>query len=449
MFKPCHRCSPQISLSRFRIWRGLLPLLMLSGCKAESEGSPTSGSASASSAEGSDARTSASTATLEVGSEHNGSLESVGSDGAANSSDRGASTSAPATSDASLSSPTASDVPPNVGASSGENTSFDTIAASVSTTFPSSGVDSATDTDTHLSAASTSTHEASSTASESTSSDASSDVVFPSGAPLVMLLIDGGSGVFSWRLPNGNSQGLGEFPDAWEATRATLNLLADETQVRFWPMLYRGERDGVCPNLNPLAEEPVGNNAELAELLPPSSEAFPATKQEGPLADALGAVVEKLAEYAHDGPKHLLVISDGPPGDSCTFFDAPDCNRDPVFGLVQDAFGAGIRTRMLNLGLEEGTAFAEDVSHAGDGEAVVALGQTDYCISMEAVSRGEIAEDDYATQSEYIVNWRQYARAEYLADGEGYAQQLSYSPTDAASLASAVQSYIQWVKAAP
>lgn len=276
--------------------------------------------------------------------------------------------------------------------------------------------------------------------------ESTSEVTFPTGTPLVMLVIDGSSGVFSRLFYWGGSLGFGEFPDVWEATRAALSQLSGETAVRFWPVVYRAERDGACPNLYRSEELPLASNAELDGWLPPSADAITDTKQEGPLADALSVLTEKLIEYEHEGPKHMLFISDGPPGDSCTYFDAPPCNRDPVYGIVQNLYDVGIRTRMLNLGLAEGVEFAEDVSHAGNGESVIALGQDSFCIGQEAVYRGEIASDDDAARLDYAINWREHASADYLPDGETYSQQLSYSPTDAASLADAVRNYVQWVK---
>lgn len=282
--------------------------------------------------------------------------------------------------------------------------------------------------------------------------DAASDsgvvVTFPDGSPLVMLVIDGSSGVFSTSL-YGGSTGFGEYPDVWEAMRGVLTRLSGETNVRFWPVVYRAQQSGACPNLYLSETEPVSNNAELDGWLPSSEEAVTENKQEGPLPDALAVVIEKLLAYDHSGPKHMLFLGDGPPGDSCTFFDAPPCNRDPVFGRVQDAYRAGIRTRMLNLGEEAGLAFAEDVSHAGNGERVISLQETAYCIAQEAVKSGKIDSEDYAAQSDYITNWRDHASGEYLPDGEVYAQVLSYSPTDAASLTDAVQSYLQWLKEVP
>jgi hypothetical protein len=273
-------------------------------------------------------------------------------------------------------------------------------------------------------------------------------VTFPEGTPLVMLVIDASSGVFSTLL-YGGSTGFGEYPDVWEAMRAVLSQLSGETGVRFWPVVYRAEQGGACPNLYSSEVEPVTNNAVLDGWLPPSADAVTENKQEGPLADALAVFTDKLLAYDHPGPKHMLLLGDGPPGDSCTFFDAPDCNRDPVFGIVQDVYRAGIRTRMLNFGEQAGIEFAEDVSHGGNGEPVISLQETAYCISMEAVRSGKIDSEDYAAQEDYIVNWRDHASADYLPDGEVYSGVLSYSPSDAASLTEAVASYVQWVKEAP
>lgn len=278
-------------------------------------------------------------------------------------------------------------------------------------------------------------------------SDSGAEVTFPEGTPLVMLVIDGSSGVFSTSM-YGGSTGFGEYPDVWEAMRGVLTRLAGETNVRFWPVVYRAEQTGACPNLYLSGTEPVSDNALLDGWLPPSEEAVTEDKQEGPLADALAVFIEKLLAYDHAGPKHLLFLGDGPPGDSCTFFDAPACNRDPVFGMVQEAYRAGIRTRMLNLGEEAGLEFAEDVSHAGNGERVISLQETAYCIPLEAVRSGKIDSEDYAAQYDYAVNWRDHVSGDYLPDGEAYAEVLSHSPTDAASLTDAVQSYVQWVKEA-
>ena len=72
-----------------------------------------------------------------------------------------------------------------------------------------------------------------------------------------------------------------------------------------------------------------------------------------------------------------------------------------------------------------------------------------YAAAEEAWRSGAVAPDDDATLSEYALNWRDHVSAEYLPDDEVYSEELSYLPTDAATLAEAVQDYVQWVKQAP
>lgn len=445
---------------RLAAWCVAAPILLSLGCDTKQESdtdSLTNGTSTSSSPSSDDASVSAVAPSSEA---------QTSSSPRSDTSDNG--TSLPAVSDSAaetvVSQAASSDH--TTGAGSETSATHDQSSADTNTSetslsaggTDSVGGDSGASTSDDSAQVSTATSEAVSSVSTSTSepesqvtsdSELTSEMEFPGGTPLVMIMIDASSGVFSRLFYWGGSEGFAEFPDAWEATRAALSHLAGETSARFWPVLYRAERDGACPNLNGSEEEPLANNAALANWLPPSADAVGETKQEGPLADALEVALEKLTEYEHAGPKHLLLISDGPPGDSCTYFDAPDCNRDPVFGLVQNAYTAGIRTRMLNLGLDAGVEFAEDVSHAGNGEPVIALYQKVYCIAQEAVHRGEIASNDYDAMEDYIVNWRQHAKGEYLPDGEVYEQALSYTPTDAATLTEAMQSYVQWVTQTP
>lgn len=463
-----HRSS--IRSRRLAVWCGLVPVVLLLGCDSKSESntdsltndtSPSS-TLSVDSSANESARPSDGSATSESPTQGTGSgdtdRDGVSRPHSSDSVGSVASGSEPASSDQTA------DPGVDTSARDGESdtntdvheTSFTSTGSSSGGSAPSDGsaqVGNSSDVDsaqTSSPSSELSSPAASTSAPESEPpADSTSDVDFPEGTPLVMVMVDASSGVFSRLFYWGGSEGFAEFPDAWEATRAALSQLAGETNARFWPVLYRAERDGACPNLNGSEDQPLANNAELADWLPPSSEAVGETKQEGPLADALEVALDKLLNYEHAGPKHLLLISDGPPGDSCTYFDAPDCNRDPVFGLVQNAYAAGIRTRMLNLGLDTGLEFAEDVSHAGNGEPVIALYQKVYCIAQEAVHRGEIASNDYDALNDYVTNWRQHAKGEYLPDGEVYSQVLSYSPTDAATLAAAVQSYVQWVTQTP
>lgn len=268
--------------------------------------------------------------------------------------------------------------------------------------------------------------------------------VFPEGTPLVLVLVDASSGVFSSDFDFGGSAAFGEFADVWEGMRHAVSLLAEHSDIRYWPMTYGGVQMGTCPEVDG-PDAPLAEASELASFLPPSADAVTDTKREGPLADALSVAYAQLAALQYAGPKHLLVLTDGPPGDTCTKFEAPLCGTDAVYGAAQDAYAQSIRTRIINFGGENGVVFAENLAHAGAGQSVLPVPETElYCLSDEAQARGQVISNATAF---YQGGYRDYSLARYGTDGYTYPDDLADDPTDGAELQAAVEAYAAFVLA--
>ncbi len=257
-------------------------------------------------------------------------------------------------------------------------------------------------------------------------------IEFEKLVPTVLMLVDRSTSMFASNLPNGASPPFGDYPDRWEAVRvavAGLEPLASE--VVFGLSTYTGYNAGVCPEM-PQIGTLVPGQADFAQLLaelPSSAEALPPAKSETPTYEAITAGIEVLKEVEIEGPKYLLVITDGEP-DTCQVFD-PQCGQDAAIGAAQAAYAEGISTFVIGLGADVGTKFLNDLAHAGQGLEVQppaegGSGPT-WCIGQELQGRGDTTNFD-------INRYRDFADATYGADGMMYADELYFQPDDVEAL---------------
>jgi hypothetical protein len=272
----------------------------------------------------------------------------------------------------------------------------------------------------------------------------SAEVMFQPVIPTVMLLIDRSTSMFASSLPDGGSPAVGMYPDRWEALRAAVDLLEPfSSEIQFGAMTYTGynpERVALdaCPELQGAdIAVATGNFADVQALLPPSAEAIPGAKSETPTAEGILAATEVLAAVPTDGPKYIVLVTDGLP-EMCGVFDrGAYCGSDPTIGAVQAAYALGIQTYVIGIGFEslpgdEGPAaeyLLNGLAHAGQGLEVPpteALDQFKPCLQLEAPMRGMTVPDDFWNEE----NWRLVAAGTYGAVGTTFAETLYLQPGD-------------------
>ncbi len=143
-----------------------------------------------------------------------------------------------------------------------------------------------------------------------------------------------------------------------------------EQSVRFGIALYSSENGygpsgaRTCPLLEGLDEIPIdfGNHAKIRDLYAAASPI-----DDTPTAESLAAVTDRLAALPVDGPKAILLATDGEP-DTCEDSDAhnADTNRFAV-DTARATFAAGISTYVLSVGTEIAEQHLQDMANAGAG----------------------------------------------------------------------------------
>ncbi len=275
----------------------------------------------------------------------------------------------------------------------------------------------------------------------------SKDVSFESLLPTLAILVDKSSSMFASNLAGGGSNGFGTFPDIWEALRDSLKALepfSSDVAMSIATYTSNAQEPNTCPIMGNLDMVPATDNfSAIVGALGPSADEIPPGKGETPTGEAIDAVVERLLALPADGPKYILLATDGEP-DSCARFD-PQVGQDIVIAAVQAAYAAGIQTYVIGLGTEAGARFLNDVAHAGQGLEVAVPTERD-AIKTDAVDvRGlEEANSDFYYPEE---NWRKYARAEYGPDElTAYDQELFLQPGDAEALADSLSKLVGGVR---
>lgn len=270
----------------------------------------------------------------------------------------------------------------------------------------------------------------------------SKGIEFENVVPSVLLLVDRSTSMFKNNIQTGDvmrpstcfdggSPAFGADEDRWSAMRkavAALEPLAEE--VMFGMSTYTSFNDSpaTCPDMPQLTTLLPGQAAfaDILAELPPNVEACPAKKSETPTWEAIETGAAALAAVEIEGPKYLVVITDGEP-DSCLLFD-PQCGQDAAIGAAQDAFAAGITTFVIGLGDDVGEKFLNDLAHAGQGLEVQAPnGNGVDCLR-------QIVQANDPTVNFDFNNYRESAMATYGADGLTYDEQLYFAPTNLALL---------------
>lgn len=281
----------------------------------------------------------------------------------------------------------------------------------------------------------------------------SKGITFEKVVPSVLMLVDRSTSMFKSNLPtgeggqttcfDGSSPEFGTEPDRWTAMRAAVAALEPlAADVMFGMSTYTSFSTSVetCPEMPELATLLPGQTAfaDIMAALPENTIACPEKKSETPTWEAIAAGAEALAQVQIEGPKYLLVITDGEP-DSCVKFD-PQCGQDAAIGAAQDAFAAGITTFVIGLGSDVGEKFLNDLAHAGQGLDVQPP-ETDSVWCIGQVLQGVDPAATFDTN-----NYRDTAMATYGADGLEYADRLFFAPADLAALQTQLTEVIAGVR---
>ncbi|HEY3496838.1 MAG TPA: hypothetical protein VGK73_19200 [Polyangiaceae bacterium] len=143
-----------------------------------------------------------------------------------------------------------------------------------------------------------------------------------------------------------------------------------EQDIRFGIALYSSENGygrahtRACPLLTGLDEVPVAlGNYDAISAIYGSARPIDDT----PTAESLAAVTDKLAALANEGPKAIVLATDGEP-DTCDDPDAhdPDTNAFAV-ATAEASYAAGVRTYILSVGTEIAEHHLQAMANAGAG----------------------------------------------------------------------------------
>jgi hypothetical protein len=178
--------------------------------------------------------------------------------------------------------------------------------------------------------------------------------------PTVVLLVD----------QSGSMEAGFSGQSRWEAVYETLMDPDDgvvkplEHRISFGMALYTSENGfegGECPLLTEVAPA-LQNHAALDALLDAAQPV-----DDTPTGDSLAAVAEQLALMDLDGPRAIVLATDGEP-DTCEQPDPQQGQAESV-AAAQAAFEAGVETYVISVGDEVSDAHLQQMANAGVGLA--------------------------------------------------------------------------------
>jgi hypothetical protein len=194
------------------------------------------------------------------------------------------------------------------------------------------------------------------------------EVGFERVTPTVVLLIDQ-SGSMTQAFDNGL--------DRWQTLVQTLTdpqeslIKKLEGSVRFGMSLYtsnRGFGTGPTPRECPLLTDvdiALDNFAEMSAVLGNTANG---PSGDTPTAESLAAIAAELGDFAEEGPKSIILATDGDP-DTC---EDPDANDDEgskgrSVAAVTAAYADGIATHVISVGDEVTASHLKELAVAGAG----------------------------------------------------------------------------------
>jgi len=251
------------------------------------------------------------------------------------------------------------------------------------------------------------------------------DVDFQRITPTVMLLIDQ-SGSMSTNFENGD--------DRWETLQKTLTnpqnslLKKLDTSVRFGMALYTSnggfgddeDNPKTCPVLRNV-DISLSNFSEMSDMLNDND-----PQGSTPTAESVAAVAAELHAFREDGPKSIILATDGEP-DTCADPDADqgtqaqkDAARAGSVAAVRAAYADGIKTHIISVGGDVGQSHLKALAVAGAGddpnaEAYTALG-TDALVAAFTSIIGSVRTCDFTLEG--TVTADNAARGTVVLDGQ-------------------------------
>jgi von Willebrand factor type A domain len=258
------------------------------------------------------------------------------------------------------------------------------------------------------------------------------DVDFQRITPTVVLLLDQ-SGSMDQNFENGR--------DRWQTLRETLTNPATsllqrlDTSVRFGMTLYTsdggfGDTPGsprICPKLQGESIR-LGNFGAMSSFLNQKNgggQYIIGPAGDTPTAESVQAVVRTLRAYEEEGPKSIILATDGDP-DTCDDPDANDSDASKALSVaaVRAAFDAGIPTHIISVGNQVTASHLQALAVAGAGgdqtaQAYTALDTSALQAAFEAII-GSVRTCDFTLEGRVTAS--NAARGKVVLDG----QALSY-----------------------
>jgi len=254
------------------------------------------------------------------------------------------------------------------------------------------------------------------------------EVDFERVTPTVVLLIDR-SGSMTEPFDGGRNR--------WQTLVQTLTdpesslIKKLEGSVRFGMSLYTSNggfgRNGnlTCPILTNV-EISLGNFSDISRAL---SRTANGPSGDTPTAESMEAITAELAAFDEEGPKSIILATDGEP-DTCEDPNAndDDGSRAKSVAAVSAARAAGIATHIISVGDEISVGHLKALAVAGaggdeDAEAYTALDTADLESAFEDII-GSVQTCDFTLQGR--VEPGDAARGSVLLDGES----LEYDDPD-------------------
>src|SRR6185295_1702793 len=253
------------------------------------------------------------------------------------------------------------------------------------------------------------------------------DVNFARITPTVMLLIDQ-----SGSMNNSFENGL----NRWQTLRQTLTdpqnsiLQKLDSSVRFGMTLYtsdggfgtNADNPRTCPKLQSVSIQ-LGNFATMSSFLNKKNGNTYVYGPAGdtPTAESVDAVVRTLRAYQEEGPKSIILATDGDP-DTCLDPNANDSDASKALSVaaVQHAFEAGIATHVISVGNQVTASHLKALAVAGSGgdataQAYTALDTSALVAAFDAII-GSVRTCDFTLEG--TVTPSNASRGKVVLDGQ-------------------------------
>jgi hypothetical protein len=257
----------------------------------------------------------------------------------------------------------------------------------------------------------------------------------PMGTPTVLLLLDGSSSMFEPR------EELWDMAfDVLMDENGPINQLKDE--IRFGFSLYRGafaihqETDAACADISSV-DFAFDNYDAIRALYETLDDDYDITvKWETPTGHAITRATKALLDDSSDGPRYLVLITDGNPN-TCATPD-PQCGQDRAVYAVQEAWKQGIETFPIGLG-----DIISDPSSGGCEPTYQRCGP-DHLQDIANAGQGQpVVEPPMQYQfSQCVMNETQGYLSSYSAEG---GDAPAYSTTTPAEFASAISDVLETI----